>query len=333
MYIKLADLNKMGDRYIRRDIDGGILTDKFEIDKYRKQQYLDVVDNLLLGSYNEFGEYEIENEMVEELVKAPKVIESNYENLLFVRTLFPINAFSVINFVVKVTNTDQKGYKTAILELLEPIYKGHGLFENTQTTVLNKVFLPDNDAFRTNVYTAFNIIANNSDEGSKKEYNEADYQNIISRKIRLLYVKQKTVGKIDYEECYKKNIKELEKTEVGKKILEKQNKDEQIAQKYLKVKDNDYKSKNEILISNIERGYSTIPQAINNNLSEFAHKACNIVNGIIALVKEKHEARITTKQIIKQLTNAKNSNSVDLLMKDNLHFKGLKGREEDILSK
>ena len=70
MYIKLADLNKMGDRYIRRDIDGGILTDKFEIDKYRKQQYLDVVDNLLLGSYNEFGEYEIENEMVEELVKA-----------------------------------------------------------------------------------------------------------------------------------------------------------------------------------------------------------------------------------------------------------------------
>lgn len=267
MELMLADLSKENPKYIRKDIDGGYLNEKYEIDRYKYEQYADVVDNLMLGNYNEFGEYIIQDDIKEELIACNKIIEDNYENILFVKSEAKVNAFSYLNFAVKVVDCDKDGYKMAILELLEPIYKAKGFIENTQATKLKKVILPNNDIFRQEVYKAFNILLNTSTEGSKIE-NDDNFKAIIDRKIKLLYIKQniETQESNYYEVIYNKNVEELKKTDTGKKVLESAKKDEEIAQKYLNVSENDFKSKNELLIKNIETYFPVIPMPIQKNI-------------------------------------------------------------------
>ena len=43
MELLLADLEKENSKYLRKDIDGGILSEKQEIDRYKLEQYIDVV--------------------------------------------------------------------------------------------------------------------------------------------------------------------------------------------------------------------------------------------------------------------------------------------------
>ncbi|MBE5745682.1 MAG: hypothetical protein E7359_00115 [Clostridiales bacterium] len=271
MELKLADLEKENPKYIRKDIDGGYLSEKYEIDRYKYEQYIDVVDNLMLGNYNEFGEYVIQDDIKEELIKCTKVIEDNYENILFVKSEAKVNAFSYLNFAVKVIDNEKAGYKTAILELLEPIYKAKGFIENTQATKLKKVVLANNDIFRQEVYKAFNILVNTTTEGSKIELEEKDtdedFKAIIERKIKLLYIKQNIEQEESnyYEIAYNKNVEELNKTEEGKKVLENTKKDEAIAKKYLNVESNDYKSKNDLLMKNVETIYPKVPEPIQTN--------------------------------------------------------------------
>jgi len=293
MEIKLADLEKENSKYLRKDVDGGILTEKYEIDRYKLEQYSEVVNNLMLGNYNEFGEYIIQDEIKEELRKCRKVIEDNYENILFVRTENTINAFSYINFAVKVINSDKLGYKTAILELLEPIYKAKGYIENTQATVIAKINLPNNDIFKDEVYKAYNIVIDNT--GGKKELKDEDeeFKNLIMRKIQLLYVKQHTQAQEDYMICYKKNVEELQKTEKGKEALKEYEKQEKIVKKYLNLDENDYKSKNEILTQSIEKIYKSTPNNILDNLIKLEKAVANkIINTSKKLEKPKEKERI-----------------------------------------
>lgn len=249
MELLLTDLNKENVKYLRKDIDGGYLSDKYEIDRYKLEQFNDVVDNLMLGNYNEFGEYVIQDDIKEELIKCYKVIEDNYENILFVKSQATVNVFSYLNFAVKVLASEETGYKTAVLELLEPIYKAKGYIENTQATVIKKIVLPDNEIFIDEVYKNFNILVDKND--GKKEIND-DFEAIIDRKIRLLYIKQHALLQEDYMMCYKKSIDELNKTEEGKEIIKQYKKEEEIVDKYIGIEDNDYKTKEELLNNVIE---------------------------------------------------------------------------------
>lgn len=280
MEFLLANLDKENEKYLRKDIDGGILSEKYEIDRYKYQQYNDVIDNLMLGNYNEFGEYIIQDEIKEELLNCRKVIEDNYENILFVKSEEQVNVFSYLNFAVKVLDSDKLGYKMAILELLEPIYKTKGYIENTQATVIKKIVLPNNNIFKDEVYKAFNIIVDNSN--GRKYVNDIDeFKNILDRKIRLLYVKKHVSLQDDFMMCYKKNVEELNKTDEGKKVLEEHKKEEEIAEKYLKVDETDYKSKNELLTTNIEKKFKTVPKVISANILELEMKKAQLIKRLI----------------------------------------------------
>lgn len=287
MELKLADLEKENSQYIRRDIDGGILTEKYEIDRFKLQQYSEVVDNLMLGNYNEFGEYEIQPEIQKELLNCKKVITDNYENILFVESLDKISAFGKLNFAVKVVNSDKTNFKTAILEILEPIYKAKGYIENTQATVIKKITLPQNDVFKSEVYKAFNIVLIEGEGAEKETKTEDNFQNLIDRKIKLLYLKKHIEQQQDFEICYKKNIEELKKTDEGKKIIEKTEKEEKVAEKYLKIEPDDYKSKNEILTKNIESSLKIIPIPILSNLVKLHEKTVNKIQQVkVAMQKQ-----------------------------------------------
>ncbi len=280
MEFLLSDLDKQNPKMLRKDIDGAILDNKYEIDYYRLEQFSNVVDNLMLGNYDEFGEYIVQDEIKEELIKCEKMIVDNYENILFVKTTNPVNAFSYINFAVKVITNTQTNQNTAILELLEPIYKAKGFVENTQTTILKRITLPNNDIFRQEVYKAFNIKLNANGEGQKIA-TEDDFKNTIDRKIRLLYLKKQSFGKMNgyYEICYNKNVEELKKTEIGKKVIEQTNKDEKIAQKYLNVQPNDFKVKVELLNKNIEVCMKHFPKNIAINLFNLSKRIAKNING------------------------------------------------------
>lgn len=280
MEFLLSDLDKQNPKMLRKDIDGAILDNKYEIDYYRLEQFSNVVDNLMLGNYDEFGEYIVQDEIKEELIKCEKMIIDNYENILFVKTINPINAFSYINFAVKVITNTQTNQNTAILELLEPIYKAKGFVENTQTTILKRITLPNNAIFRQEVYKAFNIKPNANGEGQKIA-TEDDFKNTIDRKIRLLYLKKQSFGKMNgyYEICYNKNVEELKKTEIGKKVIEQTNKDEKIAQKYLNVQPNDFKVKVELLNKNIEVCMKHFPKNIAINLFNLSKRIAKNING------------------------------------------------------
>ena len=310
MELLLADLNKENNKYLRKDIDGGILTDKYEIDRYKLQEYADVVDNLMLGNYNEFGDYEIQPDILNELLKCQKVIVDNYENILFVESINKINAFGKLNFAVKVINSEQQGYKTAVLELLEPIYKAKGYIENTQATIIKKINLRFNDAFKTEIYKQFNIVLIDG-EGGKIEIEDEDvFKETIERKIRLLYVKKYLDNQQDFEICYKKNIEELSKTEEGKKVIEEYKIEEKVAEKYLKVEPDDYKSKNELLTKNIEIRFPIMPKPILENLTILNNKVVNNIQKLVSNLQKqqtKAKVKVKQKQSSKQVEVLKNS--------------------------
>ena len=297
MELLLADLNKENKKYLRKDIDGGILTDKYEIDRYKLQEYADVIDNLMLGNYNEFGDYEIQPDILNELLKCQKVVVDNYENILFVESINRINAFGKLNFAVKVINSDQQGYKTAVLELLEPIYKAKGYIENTQATIIKKINLPFNEAFKSEIYKEFNIVLIDG-EGSKIELEDENaFKETIERKIRLLYIKKYLNNQQDFEICYKKNIEELSKTEEGKKVIEEYKKEEKIAEKYLNIEPDDYKSKNELLTKNIEIIFPIMPSPVLENLTILNNKVVNNIQKIVSnMQKQQTKAKVKMKQ-------------------------------------
>lgn len=298
MELMLADLGKENGRYLRKDIDGGILTEKYEIDRYKLEQYASVVDNLMLGNYNEFGDYVVETDLLDELLKCKKVITDNYENILFVESVNSVNAFGNLNFAIKVVDCEQAGYKTAVLELLEPIYKCKGYIENTQATIIKKINLPFNDAFKSEVYKEFNIISIEGLGAERELENKDEFQKLIDRKIKLLYVKKHIEAQDDFMMCYKKNVDELKKTDEGKKVLENYKKEEKIAENYLKLDKNDYKSKNELLTKNIESVFKAIPMPIINNLVELHKKTVNKIQKVMVNVKKQQEEKAKPKKIV-----------------------------------
>lgn len=302
MEIKLADLTKQNKNYLRRDIDGGILTEKEEIDYFKTEQYINVIDNLMLGNYNELGVYEIAPDIVVELINCRKVVSDNYENILFVNSIKPINVFSTISFAVRITNGESPSFKFASLELLEPIYKANGLFENTQATTLKKISLKNDENFKSEVFRIFNIILKDDDANARTELkeDEKEFEKTLMRKIQLLYIKNKLQEEQQKsaEICYKKNVKELEKTTKGKEILAKSQNDEKILKQFLKSSEKDFKAKNEVLKNNIEQKGLMKGEIAKNILESNA----SIIKQIVAITSAERNKSVE-KQTPKTLEN------------------------------
>lgn len=310
--LKLADLEKENSEYLRKDISGGILTEKEQIDCYKAEQFVNIVDNLMLGNYNELGVYEIEPDIVVELINCRKIVNDSYENILFVNSIKTVNVFSTLSFAVRITNGDSPSFKHATLELLEPIYKANGMFENTQATMLKKISLKNDENLRSEVFRIFNIILKDSDANARTEFreDENEFEKTLMRKIQLLYVK----NKIQEEEqkqaeiCYKKNVKELEKTTKGKEVLAKSQNDENILKKYMNGDEKDFKARNDILKTNIEQNnmmtgiftqnYFTSNLSIVNAIKKIA-KLANVLNPVKQVEKAEKEIKVNKRKVDK----------------------------------
>ena len=76
-----------GERYFRKDIEGGYLYNKSEISYYKQVQKLEVANNLMLGDYNQNGVYTLNADLIKQLVEITKVYQYSFGSTMFCQSL------------------------------------------------------------------------------------------------------------------------------------------------------------------------------------------------------------------------------------------------------
>ena len=173
--------NDNSERYVRRDIEGGYLYNKSEINYFRQVQKLEVANNLMLGDYNQNGIYTLNAEMLQQLIGLTKVYQYSFGSNMFCQSLDDIEGYGKIDFAIKIVKDyPTKGKTTAILELLEPIDKANGYYTNTNTVQIDFYTAPDTNTFVIDVLKRFNIISNKDSGLVAKKHEDIDL--IVARK-------------------------------------------------------------------------------------------------------------------------------------------------------
>ncbi len=315
--------------YNRIDIDGGKITDPTEIAKYKNTQRIDVIENYLLGDFNESGGYILAEDLMKELVVMPKILRYNYNKTNFASSL-EIKGFGRIEFAIKVyVDTPIKGEATAALTLLEPINKVNGYYQNTNSVALALYKGLADESFISNVFESFNLKTeedetDGSDGDGKKIVDIQDIKDIptiTARKRYLLSVKDKLSKSLNVieKEYYTSRMELLKKDpSIGLVILE------EVALQEAKIKDlflqgegsgSIYKDLNELLDSVIENHpdeMAKLDPEIKTSLNDKTEKFIDKTEAIIeesknAVVKKaKGEDKKSVKQeAIKQQLNEK----------------------------
>jgi len=178
-------------KYLKFDSEKGYLEDKNDINYFATLQLQKVAFGGLLGDFDENGLYVVNEKIVEELIKMPKVIVEMVEEADLIRSKVKADAF--FHFILTVE--DNK----ASFKLLEKMYYqsnrdfNSGVYSNINEYVLDEVIIPDKDFDRNALYQKYNISTDaDSDVLSIFDMDElslALYYNIIE-KIKLNYLVQ-----------------------------------------------------------------------------------------------------------------------------------------------
>ena len=214
---------KKEERYIRADVQGGYLYNKSEIDYFKQSQAIDVMNNLMLGDFNEKGNYVLYKAMVVQLVKMTKIYQYSFGSTTFCQSMSDVGGYGKIDFAVKMRNNSQNGTITATLQLLETIDRANGYYQNTNTAPIAIYTAPESNTYIVDMLKFFNIVSKKEEGLLKKEHDdEEDIALIIARK--KFEEQQKTLHLPNIDELnkqlYEKRLKLLAKSVIGKKILE-----------------------------------------------------------------------------------------------------------------
>lgn len=214
---------KKEERYVRPDVQGGYLYNKSEIDYFKQSQAVDVMNNLMLGDFNEKGNYVLNKAMVMQLVKMVKIYQYSFGSTTFCQSMSDVGGYGKIDFAVKMRNNAQNGTVTATLQLLETIDRANGYYQNTNTAPIAVYTAPESNTYIVDMLKFFNIISKKEEGLLKKERDdEEDIALIIARKKFEEQQKAMHLPSIDElnKQLYEKRLKLLAKSVIGKKILE-----------------------------------------------------------------------------------------------------------------
>lgn len=260
------------ERYIRKDVQGGYIYNKSEISYYRQSQKIDVINNLMLGDYNQKGAYVLNEDLIEQLVKLTKVYQYSFGSTMFCESLSEVEEFGKIDFAIKIkTDSPSKGKATAILEILESIDKANGYYTNTNIAQISTFTALDSPSFVVDALKHFNVISKKESGLINKEHKEENVDLIVSRKRYEDLRKNLLSAKIEdvYKTMFNKKMKLLQKSAVGKKVLDKFAKDSyDLNGWFVKEGMNGYyKAMDELLQSCIEHFKEEIIQDVKTNAS------------------------------------------------------------------
>lgn len=133
--VSIVDGDEVVDRnnneYIYLDAERGIIVQPEEVETVKNRQAVDVLKNLLLGSFNaETGKYEISNNIELELKEVVKLEGSHKGNAVFCESLSSFGGLGKLQFVVK--TTVENGEALSQLYIFERVKKMSKTVVNTQ---------------------------------------------------------------------------------------------------------------------------------------------------------------------------------------------------------
>ena len=172
-------------QYKKVDSSQGFLEDVKEIEEYKRTQTIDIMQNALLGQYDENGEYCLDEDIKSELKKCRKVITNNYENFIFLQAIREIQGFGKVTFYVNVEKKSDN--LRASLILVEQVRKINGYIINTESYILDVFQGQPNEQFYFDMKKEFNIVADDfiDVEDSLDEFKATKKKKDHRRKIWL----------------------------------------------------------------------------------------------------------------------------------------------------
>ena len=178
-------------KYIKFDSEKGYLDNKDDINYFATNQMRKVAFGKMLGDFDENGLYVINQKIIEELIKMPKVIVEIVDEADLIRS--KVRADSFFHFILTVE--DNK----ASFKLLEKLHYqsnrdfNSGVYSNINEYVLDEVKILDKDFDRNALYQKYNISTENDNDVlsifDMDELSIALYYNIIE-KLKINYLVQ-----------------------------------------------------------------------------------------------------------------------------------------------
>ena len=176
-------------KFVKFDSEKGYLDNKDDINYFSTIQMRKIAFGKMLGDFDENGLYVVNQKIVEELIKMPKVVVEIIEGADLIRS--KVKADTFFHFIL--TIEDNK----ASLKLLEKIPHqsnrdfNTGLYSDINEYILDEVIIPDKDFDRNALYEKYNISTDNDGEVlsifDMDELSLALYYNIVE-KIKIDYL-------------------------------------------------------------------------------------------------------------------------------------------------
>lgn len=167
--------------YKRVDCVEGFLNDIDVINAFKSKQVQEVVLNNMLGDYDESGEYVIDKEILQSLVKMKKYVINAYGDVLYLQSHQSFGEKGKLQFSLSFTKVDNG--ERAILKMLETIKKANGYVVNTHTFVVASYSDVNDESFMTKVYKVFHIV-DEDDTGKQDE----EIVSAIIRRMKMLNI-------------------------------------------------------------------------------------------------------------------------------------------------
>ena len=123
---------------------GAVLTDLCDIAYYKIKQHDQIIENILLGQFNQDGHYFIDKPLLLELVKIKKYVLEHYDNKYILTT--KISEFGELKFTILIEQLEQDKL-TATLRFIEIITKEDDGEEREILRTIVAKYKDDNDQY------------------------------------------------------------------------------------------------------------------------------------------------------------------------------------------
>lgn len=153
-------------RYKKIDCESGYLTDEVEIENFKIYQRRDIVENFMLGDYNDKGDYVLGSKILKGMVGVRKEKTGDYNQVIFLSSVDSFGEKGKLKFSITINSAkDQEGYKIAVLKLLEPVKKIGGYIENTNSFIVASYKDVGDEQFVGKVLKIFHVVDSAVDGG------------------------------------------------------------------------------------------------------------------------------------------------------------------------
>lgn len=255
---------------------------------------VDVIENRLLGSYDDDGNYIIAQQIIEELIELPKVKKTVFGNSIF--CLGNLLGYGELVFELLFDTKTSGNTAAATLFLLEDVDKINGYLQNTIKTKLQD-FNRNVDNFIEATYEHFNILLEEDDDEDeskeKKLLDDLDNEDsfiIAKKQFSLLLEKLLSEKYLDaYGKYFTSRMSELTKlnNEFGQEVLNRFKEQYALIENVF-LHEKNYKTLNELLDKCIEEVSGTSEQLISQE-KDFNEKVAPALDTFTENIDKLHD--------------------------------------------